>query len=325
MIEDDLRATMRAHENEAPTAAEFTPAVRARRALVPVLVLTMVATVALAVAAVALASRDRVTNRPADTVSCPAVLPASTTSTAGVPSLPRGVDGHSRLAPDRTPTSVVICKFAAPASGGHLTGTRTLAESFHAVQETLTWAPRAVGPYYCTGVGRSESQLQPQFLVGVTYADTSMWVSAPAGCPLRPSTNGQFNSAVDLVSYARAAYSTGTWPTTPSHAGRLGQDTSMVPGSPTSLTLHRFSDHRTKTVTTGFAGLVDALNNAPTTPSRYSCGPSGPQLYSLTFHYAQGPDVVVQLSKGCFPEIDNGSLQIRDGSKFSTAILALLR
>ena len=323
MIEDDVRAAMRAHEHEAPTAAGFTPAARQRGPIALIVSAAVVGTILLATAIVVLASRDGKPDRATAALSCPTAIPRSTADAAWVPALPRGIDGSDRLAPDRAPSRVVICEFGPTSRGGELSGTRVLTRGLDAVRETLTWAPKAVGHYWCAGVGGQESDVLPQFLVGLSYGGASMWVSAPAGCPIRPSTNGRFDAAISVASYARTAYSTGSWPTTAIHAGRHGQERAVVPGSPTSLTIAS-ARGATRTVTTGFRDLIDALNDAPSTPSRHGCGPSGPRLYTLTFHYARGPDVSVEFSRGCFPEVDNGSLQIRTDSAFLPAIRALL-
>jgi hypothetical protein len=124
------------------------------------------------------------------------------------------------------------------------------------------------------------------------------------------------------------AFASGRWPARQQvscgqggpDVGRLGQDTAMVPASPTSPTICAAGAH---TFTSGYQALVSALNSLPTYPSTRSCthapGRSGPS-YQLLFAYPEGPPVLVFIYSDCKPEIDNLSLQ----SNSATSILPII-
>jgi hypothetical protein len=114
--------------------------------------------------------------------------------------------------------------------------------------------------------------------------------------------------------------------------GRLGQETTMVPGDPVSVQVCEGTNrgdrvsYRSVSATDGYRGLVVALDALPTGMSSSSCQGAGQQVvsYSLLFQYAEGPPVLVRVDPNCDPSIDNQSLQARDASTVLPLIRQLL-
>jgi hypothetical protein len=90
-----------------------------------------------------------------------------------------------------------------------------------------------------------------------------------------------------------------------------------VPTGPTGLTIcpARSAPAAIAHVTRDFSTLVSALNQTATRPTSNMCDPQGDEVvaYQARFDYAEGPAVVVSISKNCFPRLSNGSLDA-DGS-----------
>ena len=83
----------------------------------------------------------------------------------------------------------------------------------------------------------------------------------------------------------------------------------MVPPGSTMLII--CNAHLSRLIRSGYGRLVTALNSLPTFLSTRGCSQRGPSRlrYRLLFSYQKGPPVVVDVMKGCYPEIDNMSLQ----------------
>lgn len=343
-FEDELRATMRDHDHEAPTGA-LTPGADQRNE-------PRMATggrytwLPIAAAAAAVATLVGITlalgggsNRGAPTAAslaaptCPGTFVASR-SQPWVPARPSGVDGTARLVPDRTPTRVLVCAYL-HGDNGALTGKRELAELAPAT-DTLAWEPK--GPprtNTCTlNLAMTDGD---NFLIALKYGAATVWVSAP-GNHCVGSSNGVFDSPANLRSWANSSYLIGRWandaqiigptggPCAQDTAGRLGQDTAMVPGAPRSLAICTESGaplaEAPRTVT-GFRALVTALNALPLGRSTALNG-CDPVTYVLQFGYATGPPLTVRVTPACDPGVDNGSRHAIVPPEIRQRIIALL-
>lgn len=352
--EDELRAAMRAHDHEAPSAADFHPHVqRPTRLLAGVAAAAVVALIA--AGAVALSDHSHTTPaasphggravpaKPSTSASatepaalaCPRQYSNEDASLGRVPAAPTGFDASTRLVPSGTPISAVLCDYqgAQNQTGVALHGARVLTGNLSAIADTLPWAP-PVSPRATVLCGAVAVTIE-NYLIKLVYRSGVAWVVAPDPYACTgTTTNGTFRTLADVNALATHAYEHGTWPDTIS-GGRLGQQTTMVPDAPTSLTItahhpreYRGPEQGSVILTSGFGDLVDALNAAQTSASTMGCSHSpkpGAETDELTFHYAVGPDVSISLMQGCFPEVDNGNLQIRDGSAFFPMIDQLLR
>jgi hypothetical protein len=357
-IEDDISRVMAGHDDEAPRAADLLRALeqaslpRRRRAgwYRPF-------TAALAVAAVVVGSvwagvllgghRQAPATVAGGTgqvprLSCPARYAGQA---PWLPAKPAGVDGRSRLVPQRTPSSALICAYAGSnmakrQAGWALSGRRSLAGGLAGLAGQLTWQPRRLPGQQipCAGVGGP----QTNYLIGLTYpGDATIWVAATDGACVNAS-NGEFTSSGVVGPDVSRAFASGRWPA-PQPAsctrlsqdiGRLGEDTAMVPAGSTSLTIcapraHTLtSGYQTHTLTSGYQTLVSALNRLPTRPSTQGCSPSQPgpvPTYRLLFSYPQGPPVSVGITSGCHPEIDNLDLQSDSANSILPIIQQLLK
>jgi hypothetical protein len=348
-IEDRVREAMRAHEHEAPTAAEFSAArelpiaATTHRRRTGWLAAAAAAACVLVVAAVIAIVRPT-GDKPAPSLAANPPAPVSPAlacphqyegkATPWVPRPPTIVDAGRRLVPDRTPAHVVVCAYLPPTNRPvgtwrKLTGRTELRGDLAAVRATLTWQPagRQQGcPLYAT-----PTDLQ-NYLVGLSYRGGSVWVSVP-GDHCEGASNGRFDTPRNLRPWAAAAYTAGAWVANPRYParsglgpcdvptlGRLGQESTMVPAGATSvricvpLTSSPHSHYRAVTTSNSVAELVRELDRLPTQFSTSSCvGDSHRQLpYKLIFRYAEGPDVSVQVDAHYRPAIDNGSLQAAD-------------
>lgn len=304
------------------------------------------ACVATPAVAVALVSSHHDTARPATrpgsasaTLTCPKAYDLS--APTWVPAEPDGVDGAARLAPLTPPSSVLVCAYVHDndAASPHdrttaLTGGRTLAGNLDAVSTALGWAPRSIdgAEHPCT---LEERFTDPdRYLVGLTYAGATIWVSAP-GNHCSGSSNGVFTSDTNFAGEVAAALRTGDWPASrpptrcyAGRGGRLGQETTLVPGHPTRLTICSTIDGRTTgpIATPPPPGLVDALDALPVQRQLLAgieCSEGNlptTTTYQLRFGYDTGPDVVVDVLPHCTPAVRNGSLEARD----ATAVTALI-
>jgi hypothetical protein len=97
----------------------------------------------------------------------------------------------------------------------------------------------------------------------------------------------------------------------------------MVPPGAVSLTI---CTDRAHTIKSDFGKLVSALNSRPTDLGRGVCSPS-PKTddeYQLIFGYRQGPPVSINVYKGCFPEVYNGTLKAEKAGSAIPIIRQLL-
>ncbi|MDT4916700.1 MAG: hypothetical protein QOH89_1400 [Pseudonocardiales bacterium] len=334
-FEDELRQTMRTHDPEAPTAADLPdrlPTRRPRGTWLPIAAAAAVVAIMAGVVAVA-ANRSNSSNQRAagsTSVDCPAEYD---TDAGGpwVPGDPVGVDGNARMVPDETPTTVRVCAYLHDGDGA-LTGDRVVDGNLAQVTQTLTWLPGGdASSFPCaTDLGGTNGR---NYLIGLSYPDGRVWVSAPGGDCVGAS-NGDFRTMTNLSAFADTAYSTGTWNPTagrPAHpdpcvqdSGRLGQDRTFVPATPTTLAI--CADHVQLDADFDAAPFAAALNRLPTKPDvgAYACAQAAggmPTVYTLRFGYAIGPDVVVQILDGCTPAVSNRSLAGDDDS----GVMVLLR
>lgn len=330
-IEDNLRQVMADHDQEAPSAADLLRALRdtsgpasrrrTRRSRVSWYVPLAAAGAVVAVVAGSLWVGGLVhvaRHAPRGTaayLSCPARYggPAP-----WVPARPAGVDGRARLVPRTTPSSAVVCAYAGSnmarqQAGWLLSGRRPLASGLAALAAQLSWQPSGA-PSTCTLIGGK----QTNYLIGLTYPGGGrIWVAAthdPNDCVA--TSNGEFSSSGVVGPIVTRAFTSGRWPARQPAAcnlpgldiGRLGQNAVMVPQGSTSLTI---CTPAARTITSGYQALTSALNSLPARASTHSCvGAPGPaSIYQLLFSYPQGPPVQVEISDGCQPAIDNGSLQ----------------
>ena len=81
----------------------------------------------------------------------------------------------------------------------------------------------------------------------------------------------------------------------------------MVPPGSTSLLICPSG----RVIQAGYGQLVAALNSLPASVSTRQCAERGPSRreFRLLFSYRQGPPVLVDVTAGCYPQIDNMSLQ----------------
>jgi hypothetical protein len=275
------------------------------------------------------------TTRPPE-LSCPAKYRGAA---PWVPAKPAGVGGRSRLAPQRTPVSAVVCGYVPDLRhkdlAGHLVGRvltrhRQLTGVLAALAGDLAWLPRLLP-------GQQISCLlvlgpQSNYLIGLAYrGGGQIWVSTTAdasGCVL--TSNGDFTTFGNASAQAAKAVRTGRWPEPPQvscgRGGRLGQETMMVPAGSTSLTI--CAGRIVRTLTSGYQGLVAALNALPARTSTRDCTSRPPfhgQNYQLEFAYPQGPAAQVRVSAYCYPAIDNLSLQAYSAKTILPIINRLLR
>jgi hypothetical protein len=363
-IEDALREAMRAHDDLAPTTADFrfrTPRSRRRS---PWLAAAAAAVCVLVVAAVALVVSHRGGRAPAPAAqhpapstgdhpsgppavagaaagsvapirSCPAGTPAREPN-YWIPQPPKGIDVAKGLAPLETPTHAIVCAYL-HGNHGNLTGTRTLDGDLSTIPADLAWLPPVSQPdrqpcaaYYAITDG-------DYYLIALSYPGGTMWLAIP-GQHCDGASNGQFVTH-NLMDQADSAYRTGRWNPRaplimggcPQTAGRLGQQDRFVPEHPVSVQLCRIGNH-SRSVTAkqhDLERLTAELNRLPTTPWGYAnqCGPSGgppSASYVLTFGYRVGPPVQVEIQEGCRPEIDNGNLQADSASSVLPLVHQLL-
>jgi hypothetical protein len=256
-----------------------------------------------------------------------------------VPAKPAGVDGRSRLVPQQTPSSALICAYAGSneakrQAGWALSGRRPLTGNLAGLAAQLSReAPRLSGQqFFCAGVGSS----QTNYLIGLRYSGgATVWVAATDEADeCVPASNGEFTTTGTIGPEARKAFASGRWPARQAVScnksfqdiGRLGEDKAMVPAGSVSLTVCTPKAH---TFTSGSQALIRALNRLPTQPSTGRCSPSPasstPTWYALYFSYPQGPPVLVEIAVGCYPEVGNLDLQSHSASTVLPIIRQLLK
>src|SRR5579859_7872584 len=179
---------------------------------------------------------SRGTATPVAHLSCPARYAGQA---PWVPAQPAGVDGRTRLVPQTTPSSALVCAYAGSntarqQAGWALSGQRRLTGGLAALAAQLSLQPRGT-PGACTLVGGK----QTNYLIGLTYPGGGrIWVAAthdPNDCVA--TSNGEFSSVSVVGLIVTRAFTSGRWPTRRPAActrpgqdiGRLGQDAGMVP------------------------------------------------------------------------------------------------
>ena len=352
-IERTLREAMAAHADEAPAAAQFHPVPRPHRSpwLPAAAAAVVVAAVSVAAVTIAHSNHHSATRPPAaaGALTCPQASEQPTGARPWVPAQPAGVDGSSHLVPDVTPTRAVICAYLPPnppasppaeTAGAALTGSVQLSGDLSGIPADLTWMPRELTTSRpCDAMLASTDA--DNYLLGLTYADGTLWVGVP-GDHCTGSSNGRFVSTANLRAQTAASYAAGTWQPPPTSVrpttdkdpcwdtdpGRLGQDAAMVPGAPTSVQICKGtgvgnrSEYSSVSLASGFDDLVSALNAPATRSSTNGCQGFGSQsvTYQMIFRYAVGPSVYVWVDPYCDPSINNTSLQAVD----STAVVPVI-
>jgi hypothetical protein len=348
-LEDDIGRVMAGHDDEAPRAADLLSALEQASQLrrrpawyaAPLLVAAAVVVVGVGSAwAGGLLGHQKVARTlvgpvPAVRLSCPA---SYAHEAPWVPAKPARVDGNSRLVPQVTPTSALICAYrgsntAKQQAGWALSGQRSLAGSLAGLADQLTWQPRRPAQQiFCTLVGGP----QTNYLIGLSYpGGARIWVAAtdePNECV--SASNGEFTSSGIVGPAASKAFASGRWPARQpvscngsyQDVGRLGQDSAMVPAGSTSVTICA-PKARPITLTSGYQALVSALNRLPARSSTRRCsGTPGPSSsYRVFFSYSKGPPVMVSILIGCHPAIDNLDLQSDSASSVLPVIQQLLK
>lgn len=317
-FEDEVRRVMVEHDDEAPREVDLLRGLERRRPdrrrWYAVAVAAAVALVVSVVWAVGPGEEDQqVVTAPPSPLSCPETYVGEA---PWVPSKPAG--DADRLVPQEAPDSALVCAYAGTntakvQSGWALSGQWSLTGGLDALAEELTWQPRKLPDQeiLCTLVGGR----QTNYLIGLTYDGQTIWVTAtdePNGCV--GTSNGDFESSSTVGRDVTAAFKSRVWPeprslSCDSGSGRLGQETEMVPAGSTRLLICDWDPHE---IRTGYASLVDALNELPTKQSTRGCSSSpaeSAQTYKLVFGYPVGPPVALYIAEGCFPEVDNLSLQ----------------
>jgi hypothetical protein len=325
-FEDEIRRAMAGHDDEAPRADDLlrsleraTPPRRLAGCYGPLAVAAVVvAVVAGSFWGVRLLGHKAVPQAAA--LSCPARYARQA---PWVPAKPAGVDGRSRLVPQQTPSSALICAYAGSneakqQAGWVLSGRRSLTGNLAGLAAQLSWQARMLPgqQFFCAGVGGR----QTNYLVGLRYSGgATVWVAATDEADeCVTASNGEFTSTGTIGPAVSKAFASGRWPVRPPVAcnqpfqdiGRLGEDTAMVPAGTTSLTI--CTSGRARTFTSGYQAVVRALNRLPTQPSTGGCSPSpesAASMYQLLFSYPEGPLVSVDIAVGCYPEVGNLHLQ----------------
>lgn len=348
---DEIRQAMASHDDEAPRAGDLLRslerAVPPRRRLASWYAPLAVAAVVVAVVAGSLwtvrllgdqavpAASPQKASRVA-TLACPARYAKQA---PWVPAKPAGVDGRSRLVPQQTPSSALICAYAGSnmakqRAGWALSGREPLTGNLAGLAAELSWQARILPgqKFWCAGVGSS----QTNYLIGLRYSSgATVWVAATDEADeCVTASNGEFTTKGTFGPEVSKAFTSGRWPgrTAPAcnksfqDIGRLGEDKAMVPAGATSVTI--CTSGKGRTFTSGYQAVVRALNRLPTEPSTGMCSPSPPTsaaMYQLLFSYPEGPLASVDIIVGCYPEVGGGDFQSHSASSVMPIIQQLLK
>jgi hypothetical protein len=211
VIEDELRATMSAHDAEAPSATDFRPHVRRDRHVPSIVGAVIVVVLVVAGVKWLQTGRSPVTPTRATgqaVADCP-TLPRRADLNLWVPDRSRA-PRHS-LVPDHTPTSVTLCAYLHDSGIGTPTGGTRLDGNLAAVTTALRAArPARSGGLACT-LNASATDFD-NYLIRMAFGSAVVWVSAP-GSHCLGSTNGRFSSGTNLRIDAAQAYRYGRWDT----------------------------------------------------------------------------------------------------------------
>ncbi len=255
-----------------------------------------------------------------------------------MPAKPTGIDGRSRLVPQITPGSALLCAYrgsntAKQQAGWALSGRRSLAGGLASLAGQLTWKPHSPRqPIACTLVGGP----QTNYLIGLAYpGGARIWVAAtdePNECV--GASNGEFSSSGIIGPAVSKAFASGRWPArTPvscnrsyQDIGRLGQGTAMVPAGSTSVTIcapkcaHTHAHLRLPGPGLGAQPAAD-----PPLDPRLFRHARPFRAYEIFFSYPEGPPVLVSILIGCHPAIGNGDLQATSASSVVPVVRQLLK
>jgi hypothetical protein len=353
--EQRIREAMLAHEDEAPDASGLSVPVSAvagrnrRGPATPWAVSLAVFAVVIATFGVrayvvrdaAPVARPAVTAAPVSALACPKAVPADRPADRGgrdlwVPAAPRGFDASARLVPPQVPARAIVCAYIGPRSPAGRSGSVPLTGDLSGVMNDLAWVPPAPTVGACTtNLSLTDGDY---YLIGLSYPGATVWVAA-TGNHCGGSSNGMFYSRTSLSRQALSSYKAQRWAATPGsndacrrsgfeRLGRLGQQSSMVPGNPISVSVCEVSaadggKATQRTETSGVERFTSALGALKTSPDGGACKPDGQPFtdYSLVFGYAEGPPVNVEVYSSCRPAIHNGSLQASD----PTTVLPLIQ
>ena len=349
--EQRIREAMLAHEDEAPDASGLAVPVSAvagrnhRGPATPWAVSFAVLALVVATFGVrayvvrdgAPVARPAVTAAPVSALACPNTVPAGRGGRdLWVPAVPLGFDGAARLVPLQAPARAIVCAYIGPRSPAGKSGSALLTDDLSGVMNDLAWVPPAPAAGACTSnLLLTDSDY---YLIGLSYPGATVWVAA-SGDHCGGSSNGVFSSRANVSSQALSWYKAQRWAATPvsndackrSGFGRLGQQSSMVPGHPVSVSVCELSatdggKATQRTETSGVERFTNALGALKTSPDGGACKPNGQPFtnYSLVFGYAEGPPVNVDVFSSCRPAIHNGSLQADDLTTFLPLIQELL-
>ena len=272
--------------------------------------------------------------------TCPRTVPAAARGGRDlwVPAVARGFDGAARLVPLQAPARAIVCAYIGPRSPAGKSGSVLLTGDLSGVMNDLAWVPPAPAAGACT-----DNLLLTDgdyYLIGLSYLGATVWVAA-TGNHCGGSSNGVFSSRASLSHQALSWYKAQRWAATPvsnndckgSGFGRLGQQSSMVPGHPISVSVRDAgaadcgeATQRTETsVVERFTSALGALRTNPITGST-ACKQDKQEFtdYILLFGYPEGPPVNVDVNPGCRPAIDNGNLQANDPTTLVPLIQELL-
>lgn len=348
-FEDELRATMRGHDAEAPRVADLPPRPWQRRRP-PTWLLAAAAAVVVAAVAVPVAvlsgsggarpsaagpshhTSTSVAATAQDLAPCPTKYRGSGTK-AWVPALPSSTNGAARLVPQAPPTAAVVCAYlhrrGNGTTGGKLTGHKQLSSGLYALSGQLSWLPRHLAGQSSGCLAYIASTDFDAYLLELQYPTGRVWVAVD-GDHCSGASNGQFATGTNLRVESATAYASGRWPAPsrpscarPESAGRLGDDKQLVPPTPSSVTICS-GDGKQLLAAADPAGLVAALDRLPTaTGGLVTCSSSAPASYGLLFHYPTGPDQYVAVLPGCSEGVLS-ALQSKDASTVVAEIHRLL-
>jgi hypothetical protein len=264
-------------------------------------------------------------------LTCPATR--AERAVTWVPARPVGVAATSQLVPEQPPSRALICAYGGDGLTA-LAGDKDLTQGLEALAGELAWLPppEAIG---CGGPGVAplapvaKDPFPAAYLIGLSYPDGELWVATSDNGETCPDTsNGAFTTSVGIGPQTRTAYGSGRWtdPYTPTSCanpgvGRLGQQGAMVPLGAVTLDIcvPTGANRGWRDVRADPSELVELarlLDNEPSRTSTDGCSSNYVinYTYELIFRYLVGPPVVVEMSLGCSPPLDNGSLQVVEGS-----------
>lgn len=240
---------------------------------------------------------------------------------------PAGFDPDDALAPRRTPTRVLVCRYAAGPNHDIIPAPNPLTETWE-VPGGLAQVATDLSSVHeedaegCTDVGGDVTRQ----LIGLEYEDTAVWVSVtdePNGCI--PASNGSFRGRGGIGHLVAEAVEERAW-AQPTHGRRSvcgqlvadGRDegrTALVPGTPSRVAICRPDDEGA-----GVFGVqresrgrlvaeLRALGTRPESGEEPTCG-RGSRQYDLVVDYRTGADVVLRATVGCdHDRVGNGDVE----------------